>query len=386
MKKFVLLFFTVVFLLVQVKPIYADDPNNKVGVHILFPSEIDNAARLVNSKGGDWGYVTLPIQSGDKNIEKWQSFFDKCAELHIIPIIRLATEGDYFNTQVWRKPTPADVLDFANFLNSLTWPTKTKYIVVYNEVNRDNEWGGKANASEYTQLLSYAVSVFKSRSSDFFIISAGMDNAAANSATAINEYDFYKQMNQSVPGIFNQIDGISSHSYPNPGFSQPPQIQTDESVTSFQYESKLIDSLSSKQLPIFITETGWTRSKLPDSVIAQYFTTAFSTVWNDDRIKAVTPFLLEAGTDPFSQFSLLTSSGSSTLIAQAIMDLPKTKGEPATNSAVLAADIHTESTNLPTENFAAVLQKPTVIAQFFANMFRMYACATIAYVTTYGCH
>ena len=32
-------------------------PNNKFGVHILFPSELSDAAKLVNSDGGDWGYV-----------------------------------------------------------------------------------------------------------------------------------------------------------------------------------------------------------------------------------------------------------------------------------------------------------------------------------------
>ena len=87
-----------------------DHPNNKFGVHILFPSELPDAAKLVNSNGGDWGYVTIPIQAGDKDVTKWQDFLDQCGKLHIIPIIRLATEGDYFNTAVWRKPSPLDIL------------------------------------------------------------------------------------------------------------------------------------------------------------------------------------------------------------------------------------------------------------------------------------
>src|SRR5437868_13182611 len=78
-------------------------PNNIFGVHILFPAELDNAAKIINSNGGDWGYVTIPIQSGDKSINKWQEFMNHAKELHIIPILRLATEGDYFNTSVWRK-------------------------------------------------------------------------------------------------------------------------------------------------------------------------------------------------------------------------------------------------------------------------------------------
>ncbi len=130
--KYILALIAVVFtFLILGKPVFAvENPlrvaNNKVGIHILFPTEIDKAAALVNSSGGDWGYVVIPIQSGDKDLKKWQAFMDEAKKRHVIPIIRLATEGDYFNTKVWRKPTPADVLDFANFLNSLTFPTKNK--------------------------------------------------------------------------------------------------------------------------------------------------------------------------------------------------------------------------------------------------------------------
>ena len=47
-------------------------PNNKVGIHILFDHELPKAAELVNSNSGDWGYVTIPIQVGDKDLGKWQ--------------------------------------------------------------------------------------------------------------------------------------------------------------------------------------------------------------------------------------------------------------------------------------------------------------------------
>ena len=237
-------------------------PNNKFGIHILFPSEIFKAAELVNSNGGDWGYVTIPIQSGDKDIDKWQKFMDDCQKLHIIPLVRLATEGDYFNTKVWRKPKDADIVDFANFLNSLTWPTKNRYIIVYNEVNRSDEWGGATDAEEYAVILSYAVSTFKTMNEDFFIISAGMDNAAANvDGRSMNQYDFMVAMNNAVPGIFGQIDAIGSHSYPNPAFSQPPWNTTGMGVSSFKYERNLALELSGKYLSVFITETGWSSEK-----------------------------------------------------------------------------------------------------------------------------
>src|SRR3989344_4339022 len=112
----------------QVNAIYdpLSVPNNKIGIHILFPDEIEKASELVNSSGGDWGYTVIPIQSSDKDLKKWQ-----------------------------------------NFLDSLEWPTKNRYVIVFNEVNRADEWEGKSDPADYARLLSYATIVFKSKNPDF---------------------------------------------------------------------------------------------------------------------------------------------------------------------------------------------------------------------------
>ena len=334
-------------------------PNNKIGIHILFPSELQNAAKLINSSGGDWGYVTIPIQSGDMDLKKWQTFMDDARKLHIIPLIRLATSGDYFNTSSWSKPNEADVLDFANFLNSLSWPTKNRYIIVYNEVNRGDEWGGTPDPAAYANILSYAVTAFKSKSPDFFIISAGMDNAAANTPFSLNEYTYFQAMNQAVPGIFNQVDGFASHSYPNPAFSQPPNVHTGESITSFAYEKSFINQFTSKNLPVFITETGWSSDALSNTTIASYFQTALTSVWNDANIVAITPFLLDAGSGAFTQFSFLNTAGNPSAAYTAILQYPKIAGHPLLTSLVLAAQSAPQK--LPVKNFSDE-KMPTLIA------------------------
>lgn len=322
-------------------------PNNKIGIHILFTSELSGAASLVNSNGGDWGYVTIPIQAGDKNIEKWQAFLDQARSLKLIPIIRLSTEGDYFNTKVWRTPNDYDIIDFANFLNSLNWPTKNRYVVIFNEPNNADEWGGVVDPAGYAKILSYAYTVFKSKSKDFFIISAGMDNAAANSAQSLNEYNFLDQMQQAVPGIFNQIDGMASHSYPNPGFEQSPSDHR-EGVTSFKYEKSLMEQYSSKNLPVFITETGWSSDVVSDDLVKSYYETTFNTIWNNKDIVAVTPFLLSAGSGPFTQFSFLTN-GTKSGSYNAIKSLAKIKGMPDLNPLILSA--RTPNPNIPVKDF-----------------------------------
>ena len=56
-----------------------DYPNNKTGIHLAIPSyeDLEKAARLVNSSGGDWGYVTLVIEQHDRDFQKWQDIFDR---------------------------------------------------------------------------------------------------------------------------------------------------------------------------------------------------------------------------------------------------------------------------------------------------------------------
>ncbi|MBI4080506.1 MAG: hypothetical protein HY430_01930 [Candidatus Levybacteria bacterium] len=340
-------------------------PNNKIGIHILFDNELEDAAKLVNANGGDWGYVVIPLQAGDRDLEKWQNFMNKARALHVIPLVRLATEGDYFNTRVWRKPKYEDIMDFANFLNSLQWPTVNRYIIVFNEVNRADEWGGDVDPEEYAELLSYAVTVFKSKNQNFFIIGAGMDNAAANTSEAMNQYSYFRLMDQAIPGVFNQIDGFASHSYPNPAFSQSPAVLTQMSIASFSYESSLLNSLSNKSLPVFITETGWTADTISEEQRATYYKQALETVWNSEQIVAIAPFLLRAGAGPFNVFTFLKDDGSETKQYTLIKEMQKVKGKPRLPERVLG-DTLVPATRYETKDFSDVgdqLKDPHPLSQ-----------------------
>ncbi len=349
MVKLVLAMAFLITLLFNAKtPVFANyDPlsvkNNIVGVHILFPDEISQAKDLVDSTGGDWGYVTIPIQSYDKDLVKWQNFMDEAKKDHVIPILRLATNGDYFNTTVWEKPKYDNITDFANFLDSLSWPTKNRYVVIYNEVNRSDEWGGDLNPAEYAEILSFAADTFHAKNPDFFVLSAGLDNAAPNqTGQYMNEFNFMRQMDGEVPRIFEKIDGLASHSYPNPGFVQSPD---SINMYSFRQERILAKILSGKDLPVFITETGWDKEKLSDFQVALYFTQALQDTWKDPSIVAVTPFILRANSQPFSKFNLLDTQSYS-----AIFSFSKVEGEPQLSDGTKIESV--KSPKLPTKNFA----------------------------------
>lgn len=311
--------------------------NNYFGIHILFPSELENASKLVNATGGDWGYVTIPIQIGDRDIEKWQKFMDDCARLRLIPLVRLATEPNYLNTGVWRKPTDNDIVDFANFLNSLTWPTKNRYVILFNEMNRYDEWGGESpNPREYADIVNFAVDGFKARSQDFYMILGGMDNAAPDNSQYMSNFNYLAQIASYSPQTFNKIDGFASHSYPNPNFASPPSALKRMGVSTYKYEYEYINSFTSSKKPAFITETGWNGDVLSDSVIASYFLTTFSTIWNEDKDKivAITPFLLNAD-GPFQKFSFY-KNGAPTEYFKAIADYKKEKGSPIITPTIIS--------------------------------------------------
>ena len=119
-------------------------PNNKLGIHIITASvdEASAAATLVNSNG-DWGYITVLIERKDRDQNKWQQFFDNLRRWHLIPLVRLATEpeGDF-----WKRPYQGEEQAWADFLDSLNWPVKNRYVIIYNEPNHGQEWGNRVDA------------------------------------------------------------------------------------------------------------------------------------------------------------------------------------------------------------------------------------------------
>lgn len=332
-------------------------PNNKFGIHIIQPSsdEASPAASLVNSSGGDWGYVTVLIESKNRDTSSWQKFFSELRRRHLIPIVRLATKP--LNAH-WERPYEKEYEGWASFLDSLIWPTKNRYVVIYNEPNHGKEWGLEANPASYAQVLNSTIDALKAKSDDFFVLNAGFDQSAPQKPPEfLDEKKFLEEMDKSVPGIFNKLDGWSSHSYPNPGFSGSPSDSGRGSIRGWVWELGILKSLGvTKKLPVFITETGWKHMEgikpdktLPTSdKVSEYFTNAFQNAWGSGSIVAVSPFLLNYQESPFDHFSFkkFTGERQNTKILpagrqvlgvqypefypqyQTILDLPKTSGHP----------------------------------------------------------
>ncbi len=271
--------------------------NNKFGLYIYPDNEkfIDLADQLVNSNGGDWGYVLLPYNVQDTDKSKWKRVFYLLNKKHLIPVVQL------YNVDLneWKDQTQ----EAAAFLNQFHWPIKQRYISVYNEPNDSRFWYDKIDPEGYAKILDFTIDTFKETHENFFMLNGALNVSASNIGTTIDAFDYMKRMNTEVPGIFNKLDGWASHSYPQPNFSGSPYDKGRNSIQAYDVElSVLKDDLGlKKELPVFITETGWTHdvgknyepTYLSVKKVGEYFKIAYEEVWlPDDRVKAVMPFTI----------------------------------------------------------------------------------------------
>ena len=281
--------------------------NNKYGIHIIDENDLMSAAALVNSSGGDWGYVTLVIPENERKREKWQTAFNEMRRLHLIPLIRLATEleGD-----TWTKPEENQAEIWADFLDSLNWPIKNRYVIIFNEPNHRKEWGGELDPTAYADILNNFSSVLRNKSEDFFILPAGFDASAANTGDTMDEAAYLKAMAGHKKSVFEAIDGWTSHSYPNPHFLGLASDRGRGTVSNFIWELNLLKSWGiERNLPIFITETGWPHNEAganylySPETISDFINETAGSIWTDERIAAITPFVLNYQSFPFVSFS-----------------------------------------------------------------------------------
>lgn len=289
--------------------------------------EFESAQKLVNSSGGNWGYVTIVIQENDRDRKKWQEAFDRMRELRLIPIVRIATKpiGD-----VWAKPKPEEIESWKEFLNSLNWVIKDRYIILFNEPNHAHEWEGQVEPEQFAGISYQYAKAFKESNPDYFIMLAGLDMAAASNGVDMDEYEFLTRALRAKPELKDIMDGLSSHAYPNPGFSGSPNAVGRLSIVGYDWELALLKDLGvEKDLPVFITETGWVHNEEETTAIGEKFRTAYSIWKEDDRVRAVTPFILSYQGEPFLRFSW-QKQGSSDFYEhyQMVQELSKNFGDP----------------------------------------------------------
>lgn len=298
---------------------FAFEPS-KLGVHILSLDEVSQAKEVVSldTQSESWNYVTIPFILDDLEKKRdWQKFFDKCQELKIIPLIRLTTSFNQ-ETGAWEVPTKRDIVDQISFLSALSWPSNEKHIIAFNEVNHAKEWGGRIDPEEYTRVLRFTADWAHTEEQNYVVLPAGMDLAAPNGRQTFEAFTYLNQMLQTDPEIFEVVDVWNSHSYPNPGFSSSPTRYTQNSLRGYQHELEYLKQKTGRDFTVMITETGWEDSRSISRWLSSYYAYAFEHIWSDERVLAVTPFVLKGSPGPFQGFSLLDEHNQPTNQLQAL--------------------------------------------------------------------
>lgn len=328
------------------RPILASG-GNIFGLHLTQTSDINSAAPIINSGGGDWGWATAVIRTDQLNPQTWQEYFDNCRKYHIIPIIRLATIEENGS---WKIPDNSDIDNLVNFLNSLNWPTTEQHVILFNEINHPSEWGGKIDPKGFADLAVYAAQKLKSLNPDFFILSDPLDLAAPqNLPQTESAANIYHEIFLYKPQYFDLIDGLASHSYPNHGYIGTPNDTGQHSIRGYLWELAYLKSLGvSKTYPVFITETGWPHREGESNdnyfytidTSAKFLISAIK-IWSaDSRILAVTPFIYNYPHSPFDHFSWVTADEKLYPAYQQVINLPKTQNHPAQITDYQAVNNH----------------------------------------------
>jgi hypothetical protein len=208
----------------------------------------------------------------------------------------------------------------------------------FNEINHASEWGGAIDLKNFVDIFIYTSEKFKSYNSNFFILSSPLDLAASeNLPKTKSAKNTYQEIYQYNSKYFEAIDGLASHSYPNHGFVGIPSDSGQFSIRGYQWELDFIHKLGiNKTYPVFITETGWPHREGKSKnnqyyslkTTVEFFKKALETWQQDQRIKAVTPFIYNYSQDPFDHFSWLNPQGQLYSEYQSIIDLPKNKNNP----------------------------------------------------------
>ena len=318
-------------------------PNNRYGLYMVtdhtnlsLEKQLSEISVLVNSNGGDWGYVLIPFWITPKAYteNQWQQFFTLAEKYHLIPIIQLQTKKfgkDYMEKRL---------TDSAKFLNSFYWPSSCRLITVFNEMNALEYYPDGIDPEGYAEALQLAIDIFKKENGNFYMMNGALNTSARTGPRYLDTEDFMISMNNKVPGIFEKIDGWAAHAYPQPEFSgdyyNPPSwYGKRDQIKSYEWELELLQKhFNVTGLSVFITETGWAHKEgnnpkwqyKDSSITASYYDDAFKNIWGpDDRIKAIIPFIFNH--NAWTNFNWMNDDGTCFAQCDVLKNLPKVKGE-----------------------------------------------------------
>lgn len=285
------------------------------GFHILQKEEIEILIDYQKEHELGTIHVTVPYSVKDTDKQGWNRFFSLANKHQITPIVRLVS---YFEDGAWTRPSRREIVDSASFLSSLFWPGK-RYVVLYNEPNHAAEWGGQIDPEDYAERAFFAAQWFQTEPHDYQVMLAGLDLAAADTATTMQSQEFVRRMMTAKPDLAQEVDAIASHSYPNPGFSSSAYRVGKDSLYGFLHELIEYSQYGMEGLPVYITETGWVDTGSTRPYFERYYQYASQEIWDHPQLQAITLFVTKGMQGPFAAFSLMDEENKPTPQMEAVL-------------------------------------------------------------------
>jgi hypothetical protein len=283
-------------------------PPNKLGIHLLLadgrhdwpPDRWPDHLQYARQAVGEWGFVTELIRLDDLDPLRWQRFMDLCADLHLTPILRLATIHDPANGGWIAPPRDPDgtyrtvAARYAQFVVDLNWPADAHYVIVGNEPNHGGEWGGHPDPVAYARFLIGVADALHAADPQARVMNAGFDAYTPHTGSHpfidgqyyVDEETFLDQMVAAYPDVCTRLDGWASHAYPmgpfsegpwqqsygvdwlndavNPHHVEPPLGIYNRGINGYEWELFKLSTYGVPPLPVFITETGWRHAETTD--------------------------------------------------------------------------------------------------------------------------
>jgi hypothetical protein len=286
---------------------------NKFGMHVIsmLPSENNQliwSKTLIGSGGfikSYWPDIT-PGTSGPPN--EMVQFVNFAYTNNLIPVVRI--DGYWADKNKCGAgltfTCEALAAKFKTIVSALPRKDGTPlWIEVMNENNFDSGWGGHASGAEYGQaLLLIANALHSIGDSRIKVVNGGLadDWGIPTYGAGVKATQFIKDMFNSNPTLKTGnkgrpvIDAWASHPYPG---STPPTTNTHsgagaETSTYDWYinELNILSTLGITNLPVLITETGYTAPPFSQDQKASNTVEAMK-YWNSDsRVLGFMPFVM----------------------------------------------------------------------------------------------
>lgn len=302
-------------------------PPNKFGIGLVSPgntTQWDLTADLT----GAGGHIKLIFPGVTRDMgsapQEWIDAVSNVYDRDLVPVIRIGPPwGDRFVRDQADDPGtykryPSLGGAYARVIASLPrrdgWPL---WIEVHNEANLCYEWecrrdsveggwiGYEQTAAEYASFLRDVIVAIRTINDPRIKVTIGglapggtvrCECEGDGFQPGITAVEFLQAMRAEVPDIFDQLDGWATHSYPASGLGFgffSPYDQSGPGLTFFEHE---LAEIGRPELPVLVTETGWTTEFGSRDEIAGWTVEAYRGHWlTDPRIVGVMPFILQDG-------------------------------------------------------------------------------------------